>query len=156
MGCAMMVGRFPVRSVVFALGTLGFFGTIAELVASKHYQDPIQLIPFALCIVGLVLTLRAWWRPTATISRWAWIFMAVTLIGTCWGIYEHVQANLEFVHETRRHATMWETIVAAHQGSDPVLTPGALALTAALVIIGLALPITSPVEVDDTWIRTAG
>jgi hypothetical protein len=34
-----------------------------ELLAAKHYQDPMQLIPFALCFGGIVAVLLAWQRP---------------------------------------------------------------------------------------------
>ena len=38
-------------------------GTIAELFLAKHYEDPLQFVPFVLCGVGLIAVAAALRRP---------------------------------------------------------------------------------------------
>lgn len=44
---------FIITGVVFAV-------TPVELVFAKHYDEPLKLIPFALCVLGLLVVVLAW------------------------------------------------------------------------------------------------
>jgi|SRR5215217_6399288 len=42
------------RTLLFSLSTALFIGTVVELLLAQHYDEPIQLVPFALCALGMV------------------------------------------------------------------------------------------------------
>ncbi|MER3437798.1 MAG: hypothetical protein C4346_09555 [Chloroflexota bacterium] len=111
-----------------------FAGTIAELIAAKHYQDGVQFIPFALCAAGLIAVLAAWRRPDHKTLRSVRVLLIVIALGSLWGIWEHVEGNLAFVHEVRPHADTATVIRSTLQGGAPILAPAALAAAAAVGI----------------------
>lgn len=108
-----------------------FLGTIAELVAAKHYQSSVQFVPFALCAAGFIAVLAAWRRPDRRTLMTVRAMLIVIALGSVWGIWEHVEGNLEFVHEVRPHADTATVIRSTLQGGAPILAPAALAAAAA-------------------------
>lgn len=111
-----------------------FAGTIAELIAAKHYQDAVQFVPFALCAIGLVAVAVAWARQDGRTLFAVRAVLIVIALGSLWGIWEHVEGNLEFVHEVRPHADTATVIRSTLQGGAPILAPAALAAAAAVGI----------------------
>jgi hypothetical protein len=111
-----------------------FVGTIGELIAAKHYDSTMQLVPFALCGLGLLAVLALRTRPTRTIVLAIRALMLVIAGGSLLGVYEHVVGNLDFVHEVRRHADTTSVINSTLQGADPILAPGILAVGAAVTL----------------------
>ena len=123
------------RNQLFALAAILFCGTIAELLAAKHYQSPTQLVPFGLCGLGLMTVALAWKGSQPNIRVAVRIIMVVIASGSLWGIYEHVTGNLSFVHEVRPHASGMMVLKATLQGGDPILAPGVLAVAAVVTIL---------------------
>jgi hypothetical protein len=123
------------RFLLFALAASLFCGTIAELLAAKHYQSLLQLLPFGLCGLGLVTLVVVWKRPEPKIVAAARAAMLVVAGGSLLGIYEHIVGNLSFVHEVRPHADSVTVLKATLQGGDPILAPGVLAVAAAVTIL---------------------
>ncbi len=111
-----------------------FAGTILELIAAKHYDEPTQLIPFLLCGLGIGLVALAWARPTARTIRWLRVAMLVIAGGSLLGVYFHVSGNMEFAREIHPDASFWTLLRAGLQGRDPLLAPGVLAVAAAVAI----------------------
>jgi hypothetical protein len=111
-----------------------FVGTIAELIAAKHYDSTMQLVPFALCGLGLMAVATLTMRPTRPVVLATRALMLVTAGGSLLGVYEHVTGNLEFVHEVRRHADTMTVVKQTLQGADPILAPGVLAIAAAITL----------------------
>lgn len=111
-----------------------FIGTILELIAAKHYDEPTQLIPFLLCGLGIGLVALAWGRPTVRTIRWLRAVMLVIAAGSVLGVYFHVSGNMEFAREIHPDASLWTLLRAGIQGRDPLLAPGVLAVAAAVSI----------------------
>jgi hypothetical protein len=123
------------RFFLFVLAASLYCGTIAELLAAKHYQSPLQFAPFGLCVLGLVTLALVWKRPEPRIAAAARFAMLVIAGGSLLGIYEHIAGNLSFVHEVRPHADGMTVLKATLQGGDPILAPGVLAVAAAVTIL---------------------
>jgi hypothetical protein len=122
------------RAFLHLLAAGLFVGTVAELLAAKHYDETVKLVPFALCGLGLAAIAVVWKRPdrrTVTVVR---ALMLVIALGSLWGIYEHVTGNLDFVHEVRPHADAKTVLKAGVQGGDPILAPAVLAVGAAVAL----------------------
>jgi hypothetical protein len=123
------------RSLLFLLAASLYCGTIADLLAAKHYQSLLQFVPFGLCALGLVTVALVWKRPEPRIVAAARFAMLVIAGGSLLGIYEHIAGNLNFVHEVRPHADGMTLLKATLQGGDPILAPGVLAVAAAVTIL---------------------
>jgi hypothetical protein len=119
---------------LFLLAAGMFLGTIAELLAAKHYEDTIQLLPFALCGIGLLALAALKLRPNGPVILAIQGLMLVIAGGSLFGVYEHITGNLEFVHEVRRNADRMTVITDTLQGGAPILAPGILALGAIITL----------------------
>ena len=121
-------------NLLYGLAAVMFAGTIVELLAAKHYQDPVQLIPFALCGVGFVAVLLAWKRPGwATVQALRGL-MLVTAAATLLGIWKHLEGNIGFIHEMHPATSGWPLLVGAVTGRAPLLASGTLAITGVVAI----------------------
>lgn len=120
------------RTFLQVLAVAFFVGAIGELLAAKHYESAVQLIPFGLCGlgVGAVLALRR--HPTPAVIRAIRSLMIVIAIGSLFGIFEHVAGNIDFVRETRPHAGTMTLVIDTLQGGVPILAPGVLVVGAAV------------------------
>jgi hypothetical protein len=109
-------------------------GTLLELALIDHTQDPVQLIPFLLSGLGLILIgLGARWpaRRTLLLVRGG---MLLIIIGSVFGIYEHIANNVAFELEIRPNAAAADLIAKGLGGANPLLAPGMLALAAVLAL----------------------
>ena len=109
-------------------------GTIVELFLAKHYEDPLQLLPFALCGVGLIAVAAVLRRPQR-----AWLLalrgvMGLLLLGSLLGIYEHLVTNFAFELDMRPNAVWSDVWFQALRGAAPLLAPGILAVAAVVAI----------------------
>lgn len=123
------LGRF-----LHLLAIVLFIGTIVELIAARHYDEPTQLIPFLLCGLGIGLVALEWGRPTMNLIRWLRGLMLVIAAGSLLGVYVHVSSNMEIAREIHPDASVWTLLRAGLQGRDPLLAPGVLAVAAAVAI----------------------
>jgi len=121
-------------NLLYSLATVMFGGTILELLAAKHFQDPVQLIPFALCGVGFVAVLLAWKRPGWATVQGLRALMLVTAAATLLGIWKHVEGNIGFIHEMHPATSGWPLLVGALTGRAPLLASGVLALAATTAV----------------------
>jgi hypothetical protein len=111
-----------------------FVGTIGELLAAEHYDSTMQLVPFALCGLGLLSLIVLRMRPPRPVVLTIRALMLVIAGGSLLGIYEHISGNLDFVHEVRRHADTMTVVKQTLQGADPILAPGVLAVAATVTL----------------------
>ncbi len=124
------------RYRLFLLGLAAWMcvGAIIELILSKHYEDPAQLIPFALCGLGLVVLVAVLLRPVrATLYALRGV-MALVIFGSLFGIWEHLESNLSFELEMRPGSGVGDVWLQALQGAAPLLAPGILAVAAIIAI----------------------
>jgi len=116
------------------LATGLFAGTIAELIAVGHDDDPIQFVPFLLCGVGLLAIAAVWKRPSAATVVALRGVMTVIALGSLLGVFEHIEGNIAFVREIHPHASTSMLVKAAVGGGAPLMAPGILAIGAAVAI----------------------
>jgi hypothetical protein len=121
-------------NALYGLAVVMFGGTILELIAAKHYQDAVQLVPFAFCGAGIVAVLLAWKRPGRVRVQGLRLLMLATAGGTLLGIWKHVEGNVGFQREMHPTLSGWPLIEGALTGRAPLLASGALAATAAIAV----------------------
>jgi len=110
-------------------------GTVVELILERHYDKLLQFIPFALCIAGLVTVAFVIVRATPLTIWLMRGVMFVTLPATLFGMWEHLDGNMDLQREIRPNAGMWEQLSNAIHGAAPLLAPGILALAAGVALI---------------------
>lgn len=120
----------------FLLGLAGFMalGTIVELALTEHWESAIQILPFVLCGVSFLVIVAVLFRPGAGLVRLLRWVMAITLAGGLFGVFEHVEHNLDFALEIRPNAAVADVFWEALGGANPLLAPGILAFAALLAL----------------------
>ena len=120
------------RRFLLALAAFLLVGTLVELIAVQHTQEPMQLVPFALCIVGLVAIATALARPQRKTLLALRMLMIPLALGSLLGVWEHVENNVAFYLEVHGAGTTAQLVAEALGGRNPLLAPGMLALAAVL------------------------
>ncbi len=120
----------------FLLGLAGFIcaGTIVELLLAKHFDKPMQIFPFVLCVAGIAVVVLAWRRPSRAVIQALRGVMALLVAGSLLGVYEHIEGNLEVVREVQPSAATSTVLLKTLTGAAPLLAPGILALAAMIAI----------------------
>jgi hypothetical protein len=124
------------RLRIFLLGIAGCIcaGTIVELLLAEHTETAVQLVPFALCGLGLLAVAAALVRPQRATLIALRVVMPLLILGSLLGVYEHIEHNLAFELEIRPGATASDVWLDALKGASPLLAPGVLALAASLAL----------------------
>ncbi|MBI3242942.1 MAG: hypothetical protein HYZ49_11680 [Chloroflexi bacterium] len=124
------------RLRLFLLGLAGFMclGTVIELWLTEHIKEPIQLVPFILSGLGLMVVVAVFLRPGRS-TIWALrIVMGLVTLGSLFGMYEHLEGNFNFALEIKPNAAVSATLWEALRGAAPLLAPGILALMALIAM----------------------
>jgi hypothetical protein len=122
------------RRFLLGLSAWMCIGTIVELFLAKHYDYPVQLVPFVLCGVGLVVVAAALWRPRRGTLLALRGVMGLLMLGSLVGVYEHLANNFAFELEMRPSAIWSDVWLQALRGAAPLLAPGILAVAALIAI----------------------
>lgn len=122
------------RQFLLVVSALLLFGTLAELWLINHMEDPVQLIPFALCGLGLAVVIAALLSPRRAVLLVLRASMGLVALGSLLGVYLHLESNLGFHRELHPNASTGDLLMGTLGGANPLLAPGILALTAALAI----------------------
>jgi hypothetical protein len=122
------------RQFLLAVCALLFVGTLVELWLTNHSETFVQLIPFALCGLGLIAVIMAMLRPRRAALLALRACMGLVALGSLFGVYQHLSNNLGFQRELHPNASTGDHLLGALGGANPLLAPGILALTAALAI----------------------
>ena len=109
-------------------------GTVVELLLVEHREDLVQFIPFVLSGLGLIAVLTALLRPQRATLRTLQIVMGLNILGSLFGVYEHVEHNMAFAMEIRPNTTTSAAFWEALSGANPLLAPGILALAAMIAL----------------------
>lgn len=123
------------RFFLLVLSALIFLGTLAELSLIEHTEGLVQLLPFMLGGLGIGTVLVMLYVPSRRVIIGVRAVMAGIVLGSVFGIYEHVAHNYAFEMEVSPGSTMGEVIWKALGGASPLLAPGMLALAAVLTVI---------------------
>jgi hypothetical protein len=129
MSDALVLSRL--RQFLLVVSALLLIGTLVELWLINHMEDPVQLIPFALCGLGLVAVFVALLRPRRAALHGLRVLLA---LGSFLGVYLHLESNHGFQRELHPNASTGELLLGTLGGANPLLAPGMLAITAALAI----------------------
>ena len=122
------------RQFLLVTSALLFVGTLVELWLTNHMETLLQLIPFALCGLGLITVILALLSPRRVTLLALRAVMGVVALGSLFGFYEHLANNFGFQRELHPKAATGDILMGALGGANPLLAPGILALTAALAI----------------------
>jgi hypothetical protein len=130
------------RRLLAWLGVGTALGACAELAMLRHWQSPAQLVPWAVLVV-LLLAAAAWLvRRSAATARILQGTAVVAVLGSAFGIYEHLGANLAAGPLSGRYADRWESmpevshlwaVVTGSVGAAPLLAPGMVGLAGVLL-----------------------
>ena len=132
MNDAVVLSRL--RQFLLVMSALLFVGTLVELWLINHMEDPVQLIPFALCGLGIVAIILVMLRPRRAVLLGLRACMGLVALGSILGGYLHLEGNLGLHRELHPNASTGDLLMGALDGANPLLAPGILALTATLAI----------------------
>lgn len=124
------------RLFLLALSSLLFAGTLLELSLVNHTEDAIQWLAFVLAGLGLLVTLSVLARRgpvTISLLRWS---MILVIVGSLFGIYQHVSNNIAFEREIQSNSTWSHLMWRGLSGANPLLAPGTLAVAGLLSLAG--------------------
>lgn len=122
------------RLFLMTLSAFILVGTVVELWLTEHTKSLVQGMPFILAGLGLLVILVVFFRPHRAMLVSLRIVMALLVLGSFFGIYEHVENNLAFELEIQPNATSSQVFMKALGGASPLLAPGILALAALLAL----------------------
>lgn len=122
------------RVFLLALSAFMLVGVVIELVLSEHTEEPVQLIPFILSGLGMLAILAALVRPQRVTLRSLQAVMVVVVLGSLFGIYEHLESNVAFELDIRPGAALGDVLAKALMGAAPLLAPGMLAVAAVVAL----------------------
>lgn len=126
------------RLRLFLLGLAAFLclGTIVELVFQEHYKEPLQFVPLVFCAGAFVLILLVIVRPTRVTIMTMRAVMALGVLASLVGVYEHLEQNMGFVLDIKPNTPLADAFLQALHGAAPLLAPGLLAILGAIAIMG--------------------
>lgn len=132
MSAEIIANRF--RLFLLALSGFILIGAVIELGLTGHTESLVQWIPFILAGLGLLTIMAVLFRPQRATLLGLRVVMGLLILGSFFGVYEHVENNLVFELEIRPAVTAGQAFMAALSGASPLLAPGILALAAVLAI----------------------
>lgn len=132
MSDAVVLSRL--RQFLLVTSALLFVGALIELWLTNHVESPLQLLPFALCGLGLAAVIVAALRPGRAALLALRACMGLVASGSLFGVYLHLESNLGFHRELYPNSSTGDLLMGALSGANPLLAPGILALTAALAL----------------------
>ncbi len=120
------------RRFLLLLSIVLFGGALVELWLVGHTEGWIQWIPFVLCAAGLLTSGFVLLKPNAVTVGLLRVCMAAVVLGTLFGVYEHVVGNIAFAREVDPAASTSTLAWKGVEGANPLLAPGILAISALL------------------------
>src|SRR5687768_2676135 len=87
------------RQFLLVLSVLLFGGSLIELWLVGHTDGWIQWIPFVLSTAGAVASGFVLLKQHAVTVRLLRACMGLVLLGTLFGVYEHITGNIAFARE---------------------------------------------------------
>jgi hypothetical protein len=147
-------GAAVLRLSLLALALFGTVGAAADLAVARHWDSPIQLVPWAALALLGAATFAVALRRTRLLVLAARAVALVLAAAGAYGVYEHVAANHAAGALDARYSATWEGLSAATQwwlaasggvGPSPSLAPGVLAFAGlCLAAATLAHPALRP------------
>ncbi|MDQ5846117.1 MAG: hypothetical protein M3539_12580 [Acidobacteriota bacterium] len=123
------------RRFLLVLTVLLFGGALTELWLVDHTEDPIQWLAFGFAILGALAALLVLFRESRATLLTLRVCMVAVVLGSLFGVYEHVTGNIAFQREIRPDSSTAKLLSSGLAGGNPLLAPGVLAVAA---ILGLS------------------
>ena len=118
------------RRFLLLLSIMMFGSGLIELWLVAHTEEVIQLAAFALAGAGALAALLVLLRPGRASVQILRTCMIVVVLGSIFGVYEHVAGNVAFEREIHPHADNAQLLSRGLRGGNPLLAPGVLAIAA--------------------------
>ena len=118
------------RRFLLLLAIMLFGGALIELWLVAHTEEVIQLAAFFLAGAGAFAALLALLRPGRASVKILRACMIVVVLGSIFGVYEHVTGNIAFEREIHPDADNAQLLSRGLGGGNPLLAPGVLAIAA--------------------------
>jgi len=141
------------RLFLQVLSSLLFAGALVELWLVNHTENPIQWLAFVFAVMGLLASLLVLIRRESKTVFLLRACMLLVVLGSLFGIYEHVSNNIAFEREIHPDATMSQLIRRGLGGANPLLAPGTLAVAG---LLALAATYKYSVTGDGNQLREKG
>jgi hypothetical protein len=122
------------RLFLLVLSAALFVGTLIELWLVNHKQDAVQILAFVFCGLGLLSTVGVLIRRSTATIRILRACMLLVVLGSLFGIYEHVTNNIEFEREIHPNSSTRQLLMKGLGGANPLLAPGTLAVAGLLAV----------------------
>ena len=122
------------RRFLLIVVALSCIATFIELILEKHTKELLQFVPFALCVAGFLSVVAVLARPQPLTINILRAVMALVILGSLLGGWEHLESNVDFETEMRPGITAIDAIPAALMGAAPLLAPGILGLAGVLAL----------------------
>jgi hypothetical protein len=122
------------RLFLLVLSAALFVGTLIELWLVNHKQDAVQILAFVFCGLGLLSTVGVLIRRSTATIRILRACMLLVVLGSLFGIYEHVTNNIEFEREIHPNSSTHQLLMKGLGGANPLLAPGTLAVAGLLAV----------------------
>ncbi|MEK6281164.1 MAG: hypothetical protein AABN95_12495 [Acidobacteriota bacterium] len=132
MSAAEVLGQL--RRFLLVLSVLLFAGALIELWLVGHTEDRIQWLAFGLAGLGAIAAMAVIISPKQATVRILRVCMSLVMLGSLFGIYEHLAGNIAFEQEIQPDATTAQLISRGLEGGNPLLAPGILAVAAVLAL----------------------
>ena len=132
MSAELLVARLRTFMLILACALCA--GIIVELVLTGHYKEPLQLVPLAMCSLGLAVLVAAIARPNRSTIRALRLIMIVAGLSGFIGMFAHLSGNLELAQEVNAAKAAASPLLVALTGRNPALAPGAMGVTAVIAL----------------------
>lgn len=109
--------------VVLVIGAVGLVG---ELVLLEHYEDTLQLAPFGLLVLTLLVTAWHWLDGRKRSLRAFQSVMLLLVIAGPVGMFLHLKGNYEMEREFDPSLLGLDLWTSVFRGEAPALAPGTL------------------------------
>jgi len=131
------------RRGILWLAGLVTVGIAVDLAADRHWTQPVQVIAWAALVLTGVAALLVG-RPTRTRLQVARALVALVIVASVLGVWEHVESNydageLDYVYADAwgglSEPNRWWLALSKTVGPSPPFAPGALAQAALCVLL---------------------
>ena len=122
------------RTFLLVLALSLFAGALVELFLVGHTTGFVQWLAFVLAGAGALASVLVLIRLTPATVRVLRVCMLVVVLGSLFGIYQHISGNVAFAREIRPDSSTSELFWRGLQGANPLLAPGILIVAALLAL----------------------
>jgi hypothetical protein len=114
---------------------LGILGTAIELATIHHWDSTEQLIPWFMLGIAALMLIAVVARPATTVVKGVRILSVAGLAATAFGIWEHIDSNIEAGPLDRVWGPKWDGLSSLSRfwhaangdvGPSPLLAPASL------------------------------